>query len=105
MAAGAVGKVAAGRAEERVAAAAREAELAAAADKGAVWQAGRITVTGTGTENGTALQELERANALFTGLGLLWEPLRAEGEAALSFEGVPLHEGARRAYKGLGFIA
>jgi TRAP transporter TAXI family solute receptor len=50
-------------------------------------------------------QELERANALFTGLGSLWEPLRAKGEAALSFEGVPLHEGARRAYKGLGFIA
>jgi TRAP-type uncharacterized transport system substrate-binding protein len=50
-------------------------------------------------------QELERANALFMGLGSLWEPLRSEGEAALSFEGVPLHEGARRAYKGLGFIA
>ena len=49
-------------------------------------------------------RELERLNALFTGLGDLWEPLRTEGEAALSFEGVPLHEGARRAYQGLGLL-
>ena len=38
-----------------------EAELAAAAEKGAAWQAGRITVAGTGIDNGTALQDLERA--------------------------------------------
>ncbi len=49
-------------------------------------------------------QELERLNALFTGIGELWLPLRTYGEAALSFEGVPLHEGARRAYQALGLL-
>jgi hypothetical protein len=50
-------------------------------------------------------QELERLNALFTGIGDLWLPLRTEGEAALSFEGVPLHDGARAAYRGLDLLA
>ncbi len=50
-------------------------------------------------------QELERLNALFTGISELWLPLRTKGESALSFEGVPLHEGARRAYQGLGLLA
>jgi len=49
--------------------------------------------------------ELERLNALFTGIGELWLPLRTQGESALSFEGVPLHEGACAAYRGLGLLA
>jgi hypothetical protein len=49
--------------------------------------------------------ELERLNALFTGIGELWQPLRTQGAAALSFEGVPLHEGAIAAYRGLGLLA
>ncbi len=53
--------------------------------------------------NGAA--ELERLNALFTGIADLFEPLRAEGAAALTFEGVPLHEGAMSAYRGLGLLA
>ena len=49
--------------------------------------------------------DLERLNALFTGIGELWQPLRREGAAALSFEGVSLHEGALAAYRGLGLLA
>ena len=49
--------------------------------------------------------ELERLNALFTGISELWQPLRMQGAAALSFEGVPLHEGAVSAYRGLGLLA
>ena len=49
--------------------------------------------------------ELGRLNALFSGIAELWQPLRSQGEAALAFEGVPLHEGARAAYRGLGLLA
>ena len=49
--------------------------------------------------------ELGRLNALFNGIADLWQPLRTQGEQALSFEGVPLHDGARAAYRGLGLLA
>lgn len=50
-------------------------------------------------------QDLIARNALYTGLPELWEPLRREGASALSFEGVPLHEGALNAYRKLGFLS
>ena len=50
------------------------------------------------------LDELAAANALFTGLGELFEPLRAEGPQALEFGGVPLHPGALAAYREAGYL-
>ena len=49
--------------------------------------------------------ELGRLNPLFSGIADLWQPLRTQGEASLAFEGVPLHEGASAAYRGLGLLA
>ena len=46
--------------------------------------------------------ELAQLNALFTGLADLFPPLKQKGRAALEFEGVPLHEGAARAYRDAG---
>jgi TRAP transporter TAXI family solute receptor len=48
--------------------------------------------------------ELERLNPLYAGMPDLFTPLRSEGARALEFEGVPLHEGARRAYEKAGFL-
>lgn len=51
--------------------------------------------------NSAALAEL---NPLFRGLGDLFEPLRTQGAASLEFGGVPLHPGARQAYRDAGFL-
>ena len=51
------------------------------------------------------LDELTEINALFRGLGDLFEPLRSEGAAALEFGGVPLHPGAIQAYRDAGFLS
>lgn len=50
------------------------------------------------------LHELPRMNPLFRGLAGLFEPLRSNGAAAFEFGGVPLHSGARRAYREAGWI-
>ncbi len=49
-------------------------------------------------------EELQRLNPLFTGLAELWDPLKSAGPGALEFEGVPLHEGAREAYRAAGLL-
>ncbi len=49
--------------------------------------------------------DLGRRNPLFSGIADLWAPLRTEGEAALTFEGVPLHAGAREGYRAAGLLA
>ena len=49
--------------------------------------------------------ELGRRNPLFGGLGDLFEPLRAQGAAALEFGGVRLHPGALAAYHDAGLLA
>lgn len=49
--------------------------------------------------------ELTEINALFRGLGDLFEPLRSSGAAALEFGGVPLHPGALQAYREAGFLS
>lgn len=50
------------------------------------------------------LDKLPEMNPLFKGLKDLFEPLRAQGPAALEFGGVPLHPGALRAYKETGWV-
>ena len=50
-------------------------------------------------------EELGRLNPLFVGIAELWAPLAKEGAAALEFEGVPLHEGARAGYTAAGVLA
>ena len=52
-----------------------------------------------------ARDELPRLNALFTGLGELFEPLRSDGARALEFGGVALHAGAVAAYRAAGLLA
>ena len=47
---------------------------------------------------------LGRLNPLFAGMAELFEPLRAQGPAALEFGGVPLHPGARAAYRDAGLL-
>jgi len=49
--------------------------------------------------------ELGRLNPLFAEMAQLFAPLRSHGAAALEFGGVPLHAGARRAYRELGLLA
>ncbi|MCW2573682.1 MAG: transporter solute receptor, family [Frankiales bacterium] len=49
--------------------------------------------------------DLERHNPLFTGIADLWAPLTSEGETALIFEDVPLHDGARDGYRAAGLLA
>lgn len=51
------------------------------------------------------LDELSEINALFSGLGNLFEPLRTSGAGALEFGGVPLHPGAEQAYRDAGFLS
>ncbi len=51
-----------------------------------------------------ARDELPGLNALFTGLGELFEPLRTDGAAALEFGGVALHPGALAAYRAAGLL-
>jgi hypothetical protein len=51
-----------------------------------------------------ARDELPRLNALFDGLGELFEPLRAHGARALEFGGVALHPGALAAYRDAGLL-
>jgi uncharacterized protein len=48
--------------------------------------------------------ELPRLNALFAGLGDLFEPLRSDGARALEFGGVALHPGAVDAYRAVGLL-
>ena len=48
--------------------------------------------------------ELGRLNALFNGLGDLFQPLKTEGVKALEFGGVSLHPGAARAYREAGLL-
>ena len=50
------------------------------------------------------LDELAAMNALFRGLGELFEPLRVSGPQALEFGGVSLHPGALRAYREAGYL-
>jgi len=52
-----------------------------------------------------ARDELPRLNALFNGLGALFQPLRSDGARALEFGGVALHPGAVAAYRAAGFLA
>jgi uncharacterized protein len=52
-----------------------------------------------------ARDELPRLNALFTGLGELFEPLRSHGARALEFGGVALHPGVLAAYRAAGLLA
>jgi TRAP transporter TAXI family solute receptor len=49
--------------------------------------------------------ELASINALFDGLGGLFEPLKTDGAKALEFGGVALHAGAARAYREAGLLA
>jgi uncharacterized protein len=51
-----------------------------------------------------ARDELPRLNALFDGLGGLYEPLRTDGAHALEFGGVALHSGAVSAYRAVGLL-
>jgi TRAP transporter TAXI family solute receptor len=51
------------------------------------------------------LERLPALNPLFAGLADLFEPMRTAGAAALEFGGVPLHAGATRAYRELGWLA
>lgn len=44
------------------------------------------------------------ANPLFEGLGSLFKPLRTEGARAIETGGVPLHPGARSAYRDAGYL-
>ena len=52
-----------------------------------------------------ARDELPRLNALFDGIGALFEPLRSEGAGAFEFGGVTLHSGALAAYRAAGIVA
>jgi uncharacterized protein len=52
-----------------------------------------------------ARDELPRRNALFSGIGELFTPLRSEGVRALEFGGVALHPGAVAAYRAAGLLA
>ncbi|MBX9773053.1 MAG: TAXI family TRAP transporter solute-binding subunit [Xanthobacteraceae bacterium] len=49
--------------------------------------------------------ELASINALFDGLGALFEPLKSDGAKALEFGGVTLHAGAAQAYRDAGLLA
>jgi TRAP-type uncharacterized transport system substrate-binding protein len=51
-----------------------------------------------------ARDELPRLNALFAGIGELFEPLRTDGTHALEFGGVVLHAGAVAAYRAAGLL-
>lgn len=48
--------------------------------------------------------ELARIEPLFIGAKDLFEPLRSQGQAALEFDGVGLHDGARAAYRAAGLL-
>jgi TRAP transporter TAXI family solute receptor len=50
------------------------------------------------------LDTLPKLNPLFKTAKALFEPLRSQGAAAFEFAGVPLHRGALRAYKELGWL-
>jgi uncharacterized protein len=52
-----------------------------------------------------ARDELPRRNALFSGIGELFGPLRSDGVRALEFGGVALHPGAVAAYRAAGLLA
>jgi uncharacterized protein len=52
-----------------------------------------------------ARDELPRRNALFSGIGELFTPLRSNGVRALEFGGVALHPGAIAAYRAVGLLA
>ena len=52
-----------------------------------------------------ARDELPRRNALFSGIGELFTPLRSDGVRALEFGGVALHPGAVAAYRAAGLLA
>jgi uncharacterized protein len=52
-----------------------------------------------------ARDELPRRNALFSGIGELFTPLRSDGVHALEFGGVALHPGAIAAYRAAGLLA
>src|SRR5262245_540514 len=51
------------------------------------------------------LDILPTMNPLFNGLKDLFEPLRTNGAAAFEFGGVPLHLGAIRAYREVGWLS
>lgn len=61
----------------------------------------RAVVTGIVAHAG----ELGRLDPLFAEMGLLFEPLRGKGAAALEFGGVPLHAGAKQALRQAGLLA
>jgi TRAP transporter TAXI family solute receptor len=52
-----------------------------------------------------AREELPRLEALFAGIGELFEPLRSGGAPALEFGGVALHPGALAAYRSAGLLS
>lgn len=52
----------------------------------------------------TNLDVLPEMNPLFQGLKDLFEPLRTSGAAAFEFGDVPLHPGAERAYREVGYL-
>ena len=62
-------------------------------------------VRGVASEIYAARDELPRRNALFSGIGELFVPLRSDGVRALEFGGVPLHPGAVAAYRAAGLLA
>jgi uncharacterized protein len=52
-----------------------------------------------------AREELPQRNALFSGIGDLFTPLRSDGVRTLEFGGVALHPGAVAAYRAAGLLA
>ena len=52
----------------------------------------------------TGASDLVAANALYTGLPELFEPLKSQGAAAFAFDGVVLHDGAVAAYREAGLL-
>jgi TRAP transporter TAXI family solute receptor len=50
------------------------------------------------------LDELPKMNPLFNNIKDLFEPLKTQGASAVEFGGVPLHPGARRAYREAGWL-
>jgi uncharacterized protein len=50
------------------------------------------------------LETLPEMNLLFKGIKDLFAPLRTQGATAFEFGGVPLHPGAKRAYKEAGYL-
>jgi uncharacterized protein len=84
-----------------------EADVAQAAVVNVLVTHARVSadlVRGVASAIFVARDELPRHNALFAGLGDLFEPLRSDGARALEFGGVALHAGALAAYRAAGIL-